>query len=99
MRLLEIRNALYTVGHAKSYNQYLRDMGDKCRKLGRLPIGHPKGPYQGGVVFLSKKAAEDYIKKAKRPDYSVWRLDTDLSNTYMLKGKRYLINSCRILPL
>lgn len=86
---------LYTVGHAESYERYFREQ-DQPMKLGRCP--HPDRPYEeypGGSAYETREEAQAWC-----PDgYAVYGLATDLSNTHVIKGHRFLIDHAPLVQL
>lgn len=90
---------LYTVGFTNNYDRYLVEE-PTLKKLGKGK-DHMGKPYDGGCVFVSKEAAQAYLDREKLTEYSVYGLDTDLSNTHYIEDEPYrrLIKSARIIRL
>lgn len=80
---------LYTLGHTESYERYITELGNRCRKSGRTDT------HKGGCVFLT---IEEALTKCP-DDYSVYGLITDLDNTYEADGGRHIINGCQIVRI
>ncbi|MFA5490111.1 MAG: hypothetical protein WC284_12985 [Candidimonas sp.] len=85
---------LYTIGNPESYEEYL-DKWDEPKKLGKTILDNGK-PYEGGIAFLTKIDAERYVKRYY-PTYKVYGLDCDISNTYVRRGKRHIIENTLLL--
>lgn len=83
---------LYTVGHTKSYLDYIKS-SEMPTKLGR-DQAIDKVNHKGGIVFRTIAEAQLYIKEVGREDeWSVFGLDCDEDNTYLLD----LDNTYRII--
>lgn len=91
---------IYTVGHTKSYNQYLKE-DDNPLKLGKCILDNGES-YSGGIVFKTKKVAEQYLKENNLNDYSVYGLDVawNKHNVYKTESGYYaLIYNTKIIDL
>lgn len=81
---------MYTVGHRASYEQCFEEQG----KVVKVGIMHG---YTGGSAYRTILEAKRSI--SDKPDYAVYRLCCDETNTYPLNGNLYLIHNTRVEKL
>lgn len=89
---------IYTVGHKESYELGMLELGERFRKLGACEINGE--PYEGGIAFLTKEEAFDYLKEHSLVDYDVYGLEANWeTDTKQLPNETFhrLINSSRIV--
>ncbi len=82
---------MFTYGHTESYEQLFSEIS-LPHKLGKRD-DYNGSPYAGGIVFLSLEEASKALPKG----YSVYGLDTELSNTYIYDGSNEELIGLRLL--
>lgn len=88
---------IYTIGHTESYEKYLNEQGEDCKKSGPTP------GYRGGSVWKTREDAQEYLDEYGMEDYSVYGVlaDWDTETRYDDSGESWndLLVDARIVRI